>query len=93
LLSPQRLSNQPEYANGSFFGTSKGLAIQVGNHQFFFSYEPCSFLPIEYASISPLSPISAHVSIHHDKNQNLASAQKLLLHWHDRFGHLNLPAV
>jgi hypothetical protein len=26
-------------------------------------------------------------------NQNLTGGQKLLLHWHNRFGHLNLPAV
>ena len=28
-----------------------------------------------------------------DENQNLTAGQKMLLHWHNRFGHLNLPAV
>jgi hypothetical protein len=28
-----------------------------------------------------------------ESNQNLTGGQKLLLHWHNRFGHLNLPAV
>ena len=28
-----------------------------------------------------------------EANQNMTAGQKLLLHWHHRFGHLNLPAV
>ena len=34
-----------------------------------------------------------NLTLHDESNQNLTAGQKLLLHWHQRFGHLNLPAV
>ncbi len=35
----------------------------------------------------------ANLTILDDSNQNMTAGQKLLLHWHYRFGHLNLPSV
>jgi hypothetical protein len=71
----QRLFDQPEFAKGNFSGTSKGLIIQINEHQFFFPYDPRSFLPIGHASISPSSSLSANLSIHHQDNLNLTSAK------------------
>jgi hypothetical protein len=93
LLSPQRLFDQSNYTKGNFTGTSKGIHLHIENDHFVFKYDPRSFLPIGYAAISSPTYIQTNLSIHHEENQNLTSVQKLLLHWHDRFGHLNLPAV
>jgi hypothetical protein len=54
-------------------------------------------LPIGYALIgaemSTVAHSHANLAILDDANQNMTSGQKLLLHWHYRFGHLNLPSV
>ena len=55
--------------------------------------------PIGYAStgtkvvgVSTSNP-QLNLTLMDDENQNLTAGQKLLLHWHHRFGHLNMPAA
>jgi hypothetical protein len=60
-------------------------------------YDDRNSLPIAYAMIGPVPPMiqdpQLNLSLLHDDNQNLTGAQKLLLQWHCRFGHLNMPSV
>ena len=37
--------------------------------------------------------LQMNLSIMDDQNQNMTGGQKLLLHWHHKFGCLNFPAV
>ena len=45
-----------------------------------------NFLPISYASNATFSP-QLNLNIMDAGNQNLSPSQRLLLHWHYRFGH------
>ena len=50
------------------------------------------FLPIAYAKNATFSPI-INLSVMDGGNQNLTPAQKLLLHWHYRFGHKGFQLI
>jgi hypothetical protein len=50
-------------------------------------------LPIGYAQIGSTTDPQLNIALMDNSNQNLTGDQKLLLHWHNRFGHLNLPAA
>jgi hypothetical protein len=94
LISPQRLFNAEEGINGRFI---------VDEHQAKLCFDKVGQLDIEYDSRSHL-PVAlgrnfdsggaeANVSLLSDENQNLTPAQKLLLHWHHRFGHKGFAAI
>jgi hypothetical protein len=59
-------------------------------------YDERNSLPIGYATIGPVASLirqpQLNLSILNEDNQNLTAAQYLLLQWHYRFGHLNLPS-
>jgi hypothetical protein len=98
LLSPQRLFNAQRGVTGYFKIEEENATLQLNQH---------SPLIIDYETHTHLSPVclasnagdansnrlQANLCITDDANQNLTPAQKLLLMWHFRFGHRNLPLV
>ena len=93
LLSPQRLFNSGK-ATGSYEGDHTSFRLKIdGCHPLVIDYDDRTSLPIGYAAIGPATELQANIALIDDANQNLTAGQKLLLHWHNRLGHLNLPAV
>jgi hypothetical protein len=95
LLSPQRLLDlDPE---GKYEGDSFSFRLQLTNQPLLtIEYDDRNSLPIGYALIGAEIDASlqqSNIAILDDANQNMTEGQKLLLHWHYRFGHLNLPSV
>ena len=56
-------------------------------------YDDRNSWPIGCAVIGAIPEAQVNLAVIDDANQNLTGGQKLLLHWHNRFGHLNLPAI
>lgn len=60
-------------------------------------YDDRNSLQIGYATFGapqfPKAEPQLNLYLLDDQNQNITGGQKLLLHWHHRFGHLNFPAV
>jgi hypothetical protein len=98
LLSPQRLFNKHKGITGSFALKEEHAVLSINdNHPLIVDYEDTTFLPVALAwnadqSSTVIHPC-ANLSITDDDNQNLSPSQKLLLRWHYRFGHRNLPFV
>ena len=94
ILSPQQL-----------FDKATGIKVyyRVDHHSFqlvidgcaplVIDYDECNSLPIGYATIGTHQAPQFNLALLDDNNQNLTGGQKILLHWHAQFGHLNLPAV
>jgi hypothetical protein len=98
LLSPQRLFDQSTGVKGKYEGDHKSFRLHIENSATLtIDYDDRNSLPIRYATIgattNELAPALINLTILDESNQNLTAGQKLLLHWHQRFGHLNLPAV
>jgi hypothetical protein len=92
LISPQRVFDLEENTGGSYYGDHHGLHLTIQNHLIFIPYDVHNSLPIDYATALISSP-QANLLLHHVNNQNLTLGQKMLLHWHHCFGHLNLLAA
>ena len=97
LLSPQRLFDPKTGVRGRYEGDHKSFRICIANSATLtIEYDDRNSLPIGYATIGNIpdgvSP-QMNLTLIDESNQNLTAGQKLLLHWHQRFGHLNLPAV
>jgi Reverse transcriptase (RNA-dependent DNA polymerase) len=86
LLSPQKVKG------GSYHGDDSGFTFKIEGHTIYLPYHTNNSLPIGYALIERANP-QANLVLTNDDNQNLTLGQKLLLHWHHRFGHLNFLAV
>lgn len=100
LISPQRLFNAAKGIRGKFEGNEQAFHLAFDNCRILtLEYDERNHLPIGYASIGsktsmrPINPQANLLLTSSDENQNLTAGQKLLLHWHYRFGHLNLPRV
>jgi Integrase core domain. len=98
LLSPQRLFNKKKGIAGSFSVEEDHATLLINeNPPFIIDYDSTTFLPVGLASNAAQSPSiiqpNVNLCITEDANQNLTSSQKLLLTWHYRFGHRNLPFV
>ena len=98
LLSPQRLFDASTGTQGRYEGDQQSFRLHLqGQPSLLVEYDDRNSLPIAYATIGPISPViqepQLNLSLLHDDNQNLTGAQKLLLQWHCRFGHLNMPSV
>ena len=98
LLSPQRLFDASIGMCGHYEGDQQSFRLHIqGSPTLVVKYDERNSLPIAYAIIGPVpTPIynpQMNLSLLNDGNQNLTGAQKLLLHWHCRFGHLNFPSV
>ena len=95
LLSPQRLFNKSAGSGGMFAVKEEMAQLDFTNLPTLnIPYDERSYLPIGIAKNSPLqeSP-QLNVSVTDESNRNLTAAQKLLLSWHYRFGHLNFQAL
>ena len=98
LLSPQQLFDASTGMYGHYEGDHQCFRLHIqGSPTLIVEYDERNSLSIAYAIIGPVpTPISnpqMNLSLLNDSNQNLTGAQKLLLHWHCRFGHLNFPSV
>ena len=92
LLSPQRLFDNPDVI-GSYEGDKQSFRLKINGAELIVDYDDRNSLPIGYAVIGVMPEPQFNLAVMDDANQNLTSGQKLLLHWHNCFGHLNLPAV
>ena len=93
LLSPQRLFDGGKL-KGSYQGDHKEFRLLIdGCDPLIIEYDDRTSLPIGYADIGKVLDPQHNITLMDESNQNLTGGQKLLLHWHNRFGHLNLPAV
>ena len=97
LLSPQRLFDPTTGVRGKYEGDHNSFRLYIDNNETLtIEYDDRNSLPIGYAIIGDISSSPSpqmNLTLHDESNQNLTAGQKLLLHWHQRFGHLNLPAV
>jgi hypothetical protein len=98
LLSPQRLFDESTGMQGRYEGDQQSFRLHIhGSPTLVVEYDERNSLPIAYATIGPVPTLlpqpQLNLSLLNESNQNLTGAQKLLLHWHCRFGHLNFPSV
>jgi hypothetical protein len=98
LLSPQRLFDAESGIQGTYEGDHSSFRPHLkGSSPLIVEYDERNSLPIGYATIGavppPISDPQMNLALMDAENQNLTGGQKLLLHWHHRFGHLNFPAV
>jgi hypothetical protein len=95
LLSLQRLFDPSRGIHGHYEGHHLSFRLYVqGAAPLIVEYDGHNSLPIAYAFIGPVPPTpSANLTLLDPANQNLTGGQKLLLHCHPRFGHLNLASV
>ena len=95
LLSPQRLFDPNTGVKGKYEGDHKSFRLHIEDSTTLtIEYDDRNSLPIGYATIGATTTTpQVNLTILDEDNQNLTAGQKLLLHWHHRFGHLNLPAV
>ncbi len=98
LLSPQRLFDASTGFQGRYEGDQSSFRLFLqGSAPLIVEYDDRNSLPIGYATIGPVADDNFHpqmnLTLLDEANQNMTAGQKLLLHWHHRFGHLNLPAV
>jgi hypothetical protein len=78
---------------GSYEGDRQSFLLKINGAELIVNYDDRNSLPIGYAVIGAIPEPTVNLAVMDDANQNLTSGQKLLLHWHNRFGQLNLPAV
>lgn len=98
LFSPQLLFNKKKGTVGSFKVEEDNATLTINdNPPFVIEYDNSTFLPVGLAwnvtQTSSMLQSSANLCVTEEANQNLTAAQKLLLMWHYRFGHQNLPFV
>ena len=74
-------------------GNKQSFRLKINKAEFIVDFDDRNSLPIGYAVIGAMPEPQVNLAVMDDANQNLTSRQRLLLHWHNRFGHLNLPAV
>jgi hypothetical protein len=96
LLSPQRLLNAQRGVTGSFTIKEEHAILALNDHPpLIIDYDTNSNLPVGLGTNGNQSGsvLQANLCVTDDDNQNLTPAQKLLMMWHFRFGHRNLPHV
>ncbi|KAI2509164.1 hypothetical protein MHU86_5283 [Fragilaria crotonensis] len=99
LLSPQRLFDASTGMRGRYEGDHQSFRLHLdGCPPLIVEYDDRNSLPIGYATFgAALAPHKVepqmNLSLMDEHNQNLTGGQKLLLQWHNRFGHLNFPAI
>ena len=97
LISPQRLFNKKRGITGSFTVTEDCASLTYdGVGTLKIDYDSGNHLPIalgkNLASVGGGNPMS-NLSIMDESNQNLTPSQRLLLHWHARFGHKSFSSL
>ena len=84
LLSPQRLFDASTGLQGRYKGDQQSFRLHVQGHPpLIVEYDERNSLPIACTKIGPVPSMiqdpQLNLSLLHDNNQNLTSAQKLLL--------------
>ena len=95
LLSPQRIFDKQNGHQGRYWGDEDTFVLEYKEKpKITIEYAPESNLPIAYAMKTP-GQLNNQVdfSLLDEQNQNLTAGQKLLLEYHYRFGHTNMPLV
>ena len=95
LLSPQKIFDKQNGHPGQFWGDEDQFHLEYQNKPpISVRYSTESNLPTGYA-ISTTDETSSQVnlSLVSKENQNLTAGQKLLLEYHYRFGHTNMPLI
>ena len=95
MLSPQRIFDNQNGQEGKFWGDEDNFYLEYsGKPRLTINYSAKNNLPIGYATTShDMQQHQVNLSILDDQNQNLTAGQKLLLEYHYRFGHTNMPLV
>ena len=94
LISPQRLFRKTAGIHGQFICTEDHATLSfAGSPDLVIEYNTRSHLPISYGHNATATVPQLNLGLPDESNQNLTPSQKLLLHWHHRFGHRNFPAV
>lgn len=95
LLSPQRIFDKQNGQPGRFWGDEESFYLEYKDKPTItIKYSPDSNLPIAYAlPISSDQAQQVNLTLLDEANQNLTAGQKLLLEYHYRFGHTNMPLV
>ena len=96
LLSPQCIFDKQNGHPGKFGGDEEQFYLEYDSKPIVsVGYSNKSNLPIGYAistSQDDAEPM-VNLSLLDDENQNLTAGQKLLLEYHYKFGHTNMPLV
>jgi hypothetical protein len=99
LLCPQCLFNKKKGVKGKFEGDDDSFCLHFkGYTQLIVDYDSRNHFFIRYASISARNSLTTsfnqtNLTLLDKDNRNLTAGQKLLLNWHNRFGHLNFLAA
>jgi hypothetical protein len=95
LISAQRLFKKAAYITGEFVCTEDNSWLDFVDHHPSLQIEYCcsSNLPVAYGRNAQQHAPQVNLRVLDDENQNLTPAMKLLLLWHYRFGHHNMPSV
>ena len=94
LLSPQRLFNKNQGTGGVFMVDEYKATLKFDNTpSLSIPLDSRNYLPIGVGRNASMMGPQSNLSIADDENQNLTPSQKLLLHWHDRWGHMGLQKV
>lgn len=94
IFSPQAYFQNTGKSCGST-QNHEGITLLVGDKEKKIPYNTINNLPTFYAHNLDLPHLdaTAQVCVSDDDNQNLSAAQKELLRWHFRLGHLNFNSV
>ena len=95
LLSPQGIFDKLNGNPGKFWGDEDKFHLQYDNKpSISVEYSSNSNLPIGYALSTPTESNSqVNIALLDEVNQNLTAGQKLLLEYHYKFGHTNMPLI
>ncbi len=95
LLSPQSIFDRQNGHPGRFIGDEDQFLLEYENKpRIKVGYSAKSNLPIGYAMASTQDVLpSVNLALLSEENQNLTAGQKLLLEYHYKFGHANMPLV
>ena len=95
LLSPQGIFDKHNGNAGKFWGDEEKFHLHYQDKPTVsVEYSNSSNLPIGYALTTATdSSAQINLALLEDENQNLTAGQKLLLEYHFRFGHTNMPLI
>ena len=95
LCSPQRLFDRTKGVPGKYEGDERTFRLLFDSGaQLTVDYDERTHLPTAFctAGAAQHAP-QINLTILDEENQNLTMGQKVLLHWHGRFGHLNFAIL
>ena len=95
LLSPQKRFDKANGQSGKYWGDEEMFHLEyLSKPVLNIPYSLNSNLPVGYASTCMSNSVDqVNLTLLNTENQNLTSGQKLLLEFHYKFGHTNMPLV